>query len=96
MAHTIAKQIYSDELKAYVECEVLVLDEEEGLPDTDRREIVLSCRTGSTPFSEIADDLSADINDYYPETELIDQYEDFENRENLFEFDRKYFRNIPE
>jgi len=95
MAHTISKQIYSEELKKYVECEVLVLDEEEDLPETDRREIILTCRLAGVesgePFTEISDSFTADINDNYPETELIDQYEDFENREELFDFNRKYY-----
>ncbi len=82
MAHTILKQIYSEAKKKYIQCEVLVLDEEEGLPNTDRREIILSCQEKEgEPFTEIAADTVADIGDLYPETELIDQYEDFDNRD---------------
>lgn len=81
MAHTISKQIYSDIKKKYIECEVLILDEEEGLPDTDRREIVLYCSEGETPFSEISDDSTSDVADLYEETELIDQYADFDNKD---------------
>jgi len=84
MAHTIMKQIYVDELKSYVNCEVLVFDEEEDLPNTDRREIVLQCQVAGEAFNELSDSEStSDINDYYPETELIDQYEDFDNRDFL-------------
>lgn len=67
MAHTIMKQIYDSEKKKFVVCEVLVLDKSEKLPGTDRREIILAC-------------VDSVINDSYPETELIDQYEDFDNR----------------
>lgn len=80
MAHTVMKQIYDDEKKKYIQCEVLVLDEEENLPGTDRREIILYCTEEETPFTGISDGFTADINDLYPETELIDQYEDFDNR----------------
>lgn len=68
MAHTIMKEIYDDEKKKYIQCEVLVLDEEEELPETDRREILLYCTEEY-------------MNDLYPETDLIEQYEDFENRQ---------------
>lgn len=82
MAHTIMKQLYDSEKKKYVRCEVLVYDEEENLPaGSDRREIVLSCVESETPFTEIADDFISDVGDAYPETELIDQYEDFDNRQ---------------
>ncbi len=93
MAHTIAKELYSDEFKKYVLCEILVLDEEEGLPDTDRREIILSCSNAQgDAYSEIADTVStADLDYTYPETELIDQYEDYDAREKTVEFDKKYF-----
>ena len=80
MAHTIMKQIYDDEKKKFVTCEVLVLDEEEDLPGTDRREIILCCMDKGKIFSELSDEFTSDINDLYPETELIDQYEDFDNR----------------
>ncbi len=82
MAHTIMKEIYDNEKKKYIKCEVLVLDEEENLPEgTDRREIILQCMEGQTPFTELADEFPSDIADCYPETELIDQYEDFDNRQ---------------
>ena len=81
MAHTVSKDIYCEAEKKFVKCEVLVLDSEEKLPETDRREIVLYCPDCGEPFTGIADGFTADINDVYPETELIDQYEDFDNRE---------------
>ncbi len=82
MAHTVMRQIYNSEKKKYIECEVLVLDEEEKLPmGTDRREIILYCREEGDPFSELSDEFTSDIDDLYPETALIDQYEDFDNRQ---------------
>ncbi len=82
MAHTIMKEIYDSEKKKYIQCEILVYDEEEDLPEgTDRREIVLQCVEGETPFTEVTDEFPADVGDAYPETELIDQYEDFDNRQ---------------
>lgn len=81
MAHTISKQIYCEEEHKFVECEVMILDESESLPGTDRREIVLYCTSCGTPYSELSDTFTANIGDLYPETELIDQYEDFDNRE---------------
>jgi len=82
MAHTVMKQIYDSKRKKYIQCEILVYDEEEDLPaGTDRREVLLSCNESETPFSELSDIHTADIEDLFPETELIDQYEDFENRE---------------
>ena len=82
MAHTIMKQIYDSEKKRYIQCEVLVLDEEEGLPPgTDRREILLTCTDKEEPFSELSDEFTSNIEDAYPETALIDQYEDFDNRQ---------------
>lgn len=95
MAHTISKQIYDDEKKKYVECEILILDEEEGLPPTDRREIVLYCTEIEPVFSEISDSGVSDINDLYPETELIDEYEDYDDyKDDKFgdEGKRKYFK----
>ena len=80
MAHTIMKEIYDESKKKYIRCEVLVLDEDEGLPGTDRREIILYCQDGES-FTELSDEFTSDINDVYPETELIDQYEDFDNRQ---------------
>lgn len=80
MAHTVMKQIFDDKQQKYVTCEVLVLDQEENLPGTDRREIVLYCNEGGEPYNELSDQMTADINDLYPENELIDQYEDFDNR----------------
>ncbi len=81
MAHTVMKEIFDENKKKYVKCEVLVLDEEEGLPGTDRREIILECTEEEEPFTEISDSFTADISDVFPETVLIDQYEDFENRQ---------------
>jgi hypothetical protein len=82
MAHTIMRQIFDPERKKYVKCEVLVLDEEEGLPEgTDSREILLTCDEPEEQFTEIGDDSPADIDGQFPETELIDQYEDFDNRQ---------------
>ncbi|EKE02820.1 MAG: hypothetical protein ACD_20C00328G0013 [uncultured bacterium] len=81
MAHTIEKQIYCEEEHKYVTCEIMVLDEEESLPGTDRREIVLYCTSCGTPFNELSDTFTADIEGLYPETELIDQYEDFDDRQ---------------
>jgi len=95
MAHTISKQIYDDEKKKYVECEILILDEEEGLPPTDRREIILSCNEIEPTFSEISDSNVSDINDLYPETELIDEYTDYDDyKDDKFgdEGKRKYFK----
>jgi len=82
MAHTISKQIYCENEKKYVECEVMVLDDEEILPGTDRREIILYCSSCGAPYSEISDTFTSDVNDLFPETELIDQYADFD-RENM-------------
>jgi len=81
MAHTVMKQIFDEKKKKYVICEVLVLDEDEGLPGTDRREIILTCNEDADTFSELSDSFTADVADIYPETELIDQYEDFDNRQ---------------
>lgn len=81
MAHTIMKEIFDEQRKKYVKCEVLVLDEEENLPGTDRREILLSCNEGGELYTELSDSSTADIGDAFPETELIDQYEDFDNRQ---------------
>ncbi|MDD3149371.1 MAG: hypothetical protein PHV68_00925 [Candidatus Gastranaerophilales bacterium] len=81
MAHTVVKQVYCEEEKKYVECEVLVFDEEEDLPPgVDRREIVLYCKSCGKKFSEISDGYTSNIEGEFPETELIDQYEDFDNR----------------
>jgi len=77
MAHTISKKLYSEEKRKYITCEVLVLDEEELLPDTDRREIILSCDDGEYLYDEPSDDLEIDG---YPETELIDQYKNLDDR----------------
>lgn len=78
MAHTINKKIYCEETKRYLDCEVLILDEEENLPNTDRREIILFCNTPSI-YDEPDDKLPVEG---YPETALIEQYqesyEDFE------------------
>ena len=80
MAHTIMKELYDSEKKKYIKCEVLILDEEEGLPPgTDRRELILSCTDSETPSTEV-NNLVSEVDDAYPETELIDQYEDFDNR----------------
>ncbi|NLF83516.1 MAG: hypothetical protein GX568_06000 [Candidatus Gastranaerophilales bacterium] len=82
MAHTIMKQIYDPQKKKYIQCEVLVLDEEENMPPgTDRREILLTCNEQVEPFTGLDDELAVDIEDIFPETELIDQYEDFDNRQ---------------
>ncbi len=76
------KQIYDSEKKKYIQCEVLVLDEEEELPPgTDRREILLTCTDKEDLFSELSDEFVSNIEGAYPETELIDQYEDFDNRQ---------------
>ncbi len=95
MAHTISKQIYDDEKKKYVECEVLILDEEEDLPPTDRREIILSCSETETEYNEAGEIGASNINDNYPETELIDQYEENDDyKDDKFgeEGKRKYFK----
>lgn len=81
MAHTIMKEIYDPQKKKYVKCEILVMDEEEGLPGTDRREILLMCDDPEEPFTELSDESTMDIDGLFPETELIDQYEDFDNRQ---------------
>lgn len=82
MAHTIMKQLYDSEKKKYIQCEVLVYDEEEDLPEgTDRREVILQCLESTTPFTEISDGYTSDEEGAYPETALIDQYEDFDNRQ---------------
>ena len=80
MAHTVMKQIFDEKQQKYITCEVLVLDQEENLPGTDRREIILSCNEGGEPYTELSDQTTSDIEDLYPENELIDQYEDFDNR----------------
>ena len=88
-------KIYDDEKKKYVECEILILDEEEGLPPTDRREIVLSCNDIEPTFSEISDSNTSDVNDLYPETELIDEYADYDDsNDDKFgvEGKRKYYK----
>lgn len=94
MAHTISKLIYDEEKKKYVECEILVFDEEEGLPPTDEREVVLYCTEIEPTFSEIADSNISDISDLFPETELIDEYADYDDyKDDIFgeEGKRKYF-----
>lgn len=78
MAHTINKKIYCESKKRYLDCEVLVFDEEENLPHTDRREIVLFCNAESL-YDESEDEMPIEG---YPETELIEQYE-----ENYEDFD---------
>jgi hypothetical protein len=82
MAHTISKQIYCEEQKKYIECEVLVFDEEEDLPETDQREIILSCQSLGMPGSSVIDssnnEYPTEIEDAYAETQLIDQYEDLD------------------
>lgn len=75
------KEIFDDKKQKYVKCEVLVLDEDEQLPGTDRREIILECIDEGEPYTELSDSTTADLGDAYPETELIDQYEDFDNRQ---------------
>lgn len=95
MAHTISKQIYDDEKKKYIECEILVFDEDENLPPTDRREVVLYCNEIEPTFSEISDSNVSDINEIYPETELIDEYEDYNDyKDDKFgeEGKRKYYK----
>lgn len=95
MAHTISKQIYDDEKKKYIECEILILDEEEGLPPTDEREIVLYCTETEPTFCEIADSNVSDINGLYPETRLIDEYADYNDyKDDIFgeEGKRKYYK----
>ena len=77
--HYFKRNICEKEHK-FVKCEVMVLDEEEKLPPTDRREILLYCPSCGDSFNEISDQSAFDINDAYPETELIDQYEDFDDR----------------
>ena len=81
MAHTITRHIFCEEEHKFVECEVMVFDQEERVPGTDRREIVLYCTSCGTPYSELSDTFKADIEESYPETALIDQYEDFDNRD---------------
>lgn len=82
MAHTVSRQIYCEEENKYVECEIMVLDKEEIIPEgTDRREIVLYCNGCGSLYNEISDSFTSNISDSFPETELIDQYEDFDNRE---------------
>ena len=78
MAHTIAKDIYSEELKRYIKCEVLIMDEEENIPRTDRREVLLYCH-GENISDDNYEDYDDSIMDTYPETELIEQYENFDN-----------------
>jgi len=95
MAHTISKEIYDDEKKKYITCEILILDEDENLPPTDRREIVLSCNETETEYSEAGEIGSSNVNDLYPETELIDQYEENDDyKDDKFgeEGKRKYLR----
>jgi hypothetical protein len=95
MAHTVSRQIYDEEKKKYIECEILVLDQDEGLPPTDQREIVLYCNEIDTTFSEIAESNAVDIDDAFPETELIDEYTDYDDyKDDKFgeEGKRKYFK----
>ncbi|MDD3419820.1 MAG: hypothetical protein PHE78_04360 [Candidatus Gastranaerophilales bacterium] len=77
MAHTINKRLYSESKRKYINCEVLVLDEEELLPNTDRREIILFCADDGYLYDEPSDDLEIEG---YPETELIDQYKNFDEK----------------
>lgn len=79
MAHTVLKKIYSEELKRYITCEVLVMDEEEDLPRTDRREVLLYCQNENITDDKF-EDYDDSVMDTYPETELIDQYEDFNDQ----------------
>jgi hypothetical protein len=69
------KTLYSEEKRKYITCEVLVLDDEELLPHTDRREIILFCNDDENIYEEPSDELDIDG---YPETELIDQYKNFD------------------
>lgn len=77
MAHTVNKKLYSELKRKYINCEVLVLDEEELLPHTDRREIILFCSDDDYTYDEPSDELAIEG---YPETELIDQYKNFDER----------------
>ncbi|MEI8378389.1 MAG: hypothetical protein WCF95_07625, partial [bacterium] len=78
MAHTINKKLYSESKRKYIDCEVLVLDEEELLPHTDRREIILFCNDGESIYDEPSDELDIEG---YPETELIEQYKNLDTDE---------------
>ena len=78
MAHTISKDIYSEELKRYIKCEVLIMDEEENIPRTDRREVLLYCQDENISDDNY-EDYDDSVMDTYPETELIEQYENFDN-----------------
>ena len=76
MAHTVVKEIYSEELKKYIKCEVLVMDEEENIPRTDRREVLLYCQ-GENMTDDRYEDYDESVMDTYPETALIEQYVEF-------------------
>ena len=76
MAHTVVKEIYSEELKKYLKCEVLVMDEEENSTRTDRREVLLYCQ-GENMTDERYEDYNDSVMVTYPNTELIEQYEEF-------------------
>jgi hypothetical protein len=76
MAHTIKKEVFSEELQKYISCEVLVLDEEEGLPKTDFREILLFCENQNFDDDRF-EDYQESIIDSFPETQLIEQYDEF-------------------
>ena len=75
MAHTINKKLYSETKRKYINCEILVLDEAELLPMTDRREIILFCSDDEYTYDEPSDELMIEG---YPETELIEQYKNYE------------------
>jgi len=80
MAHTVSKKIFCEEEHKWIECEVMIIDADEIVPSTDRREVVLSCTGCGAPYNELSDTFAADIDDQFPETQLIDQYEGFDNR----------------
>lgn len=75
MAHTINRKLYSELKRKFIDCEILILDEEELLPMTDRREIILFCTDDEYTYDEPSDALEIEG---YPETELIEQYKNFE------------------
>ena len=62
----------------YLECEVLFLNEEDGLPNTLKREILLFCQDEDSNYETPLENYKIDG---YSESELYEQYENQYNKE---------------
>lgn len=78
MAYTRAKKIYSQEKMQFLDCEVLYLNEEDGLPNTLQREILLFCQDGESNYDTPLEYYEIDG---YSESELYEQYEEEYDKE---------------